>query len=121
MSEKWILVAEKVIELTNSGQLTWKETPSIQSFQTKVGTQIIEISEEPIGNRHNYEFKIFDKNGNIVDAFTDTDLANVPTYSNWEYRLQQMFRLIRRRLSGAEDALDALIKELDKKSDEIPF
>ena len=66
-------------------------------------------------------FNIFGKDGKLTDSFNDETISydkTVPLgFDNWYLLCAALLEMGKRQASGADDALDAMIDELD----DIPF
>lgn len=126
--EKWRELVIRVISNTKKGDISWKTTSDDEAFLARIGTTSVEVStgyasspdfegDEPVPV---VTFKIFDKNGNIVDRFNDEDLGKPEMYRE----MVGFHSYLIRKLSGAEDYLDELLELLPNDSDDdevIPF
>lgn len=118
MSEKWVLLLKSIIKLTNDGLLKWEETSDEDAFQTQVGEVTVEVELRP--QFLEYSVRIIGADGRTVDHFGASDINNL-TGSSWFEDVEHLIDSIRRRLSGADEVLDKLLKSLSEKEDEIPF
>lgn len=100
---KWATNEEKQLFATISGRLLF------------VYDTINEQGEELI------KFSLFDLNDKLSDSFTDETIKDpfAPRgFENWFTLCAALLEMGRRQASGADDALDAMLNELD---DDVPF
>ena len=116
----------KFVELlyrkTTAKQIAWVVNEQNQLYATIAG-RILLITTGV--NEHGEDiivFTIFQENGAKSDGFNDDALSfdnYAPNgFDNWYLLCNAIFELGKRQASGADDALDAMIDELD---DEVPF
>lgn len=123
MSEKWVKLAEMLLDLSAQGKIDWKETAVNNAFVTSVRPYFVEIAEEEVSsNRHDYTIRVYSEDGKTLDEFNDVDLERTQA-KRWEIQFNSLFKSIRRQISGADAALDAILARLEKKKseDEMPF
>lgn len=116
MSNKWVILADKIIAQTKAGKLNWQETSAEYSFQVTIGRNVVELDED--GFSSDYEFRIRDGSGKVIDKFTDEDLSAM-TQRPYLDELGSLVRLIRRQISGTEQVLDDLLRELNERDSKI--
>lgn len=118
MSEKWISLVSLLIRLTRDGLLKWEETSDPDAFQTNLQDVTIEVELLPA--MADYQIRIIGPKGKTVDTFGDAEMRSL-TNDTWFGEMETLVNTIRRRLSGADQVLDKLLKLLQEKEDEIPF
>jgi hypothetical protein len=68
------------------------------------------------------KFNLFGVEGDLSDTFTDETLrydSAIPRdFDSWYLLCEALLEMARRQASGADDALDAMLEELD---DDVPF
>ncbi|MEP3786950.1 hypothetical protein [Ascidiaceihabitans sp.] len=109
MSNKWVGLVSVLLAKTQEGSLSWQETSDEDTFVVVVGSNAVEVEQGGFGDE--FEFRIRDGNGRIVDKFNDVELTNI-SGNDYSDQLQQMFVLIKRQLSGTEKVLDDIISGL---------
>lgn len=119
MSDKWIGLTERIIDLSDRGLLKWSETPDPQMFQAEVGSVLIDLDRFP--EEQKMVVRIRNSQGDIVDAFDDDDLTRLEP-SQWYSRLEKLMNTARRQVSGADQIIDDLMQSLnDLDPDILPF
>ena len=79
---------------------------------------ISEVENQANWENPDYVIRIYNKNGEVVDSFSDEDISD---NSNPYYRkMMNLYRTVVRLNNGSEDILNELLKELPDP-DEIPF
>lgn len=117
MSSKWVKLTEMLIRQTKNGKLDWNETSDDDVFQTVVGSNVIELECDMFSEV--YLFRIRNSRGKLVDSFTDKDLTAIID-EPFHGELEKLMQLIRRRIAGAEQVLDDVLKQLEE-NEEILF
>jgi hypothetical protein len=117
MYEKQIELLTRLLDRTKEGMLDWKPTASDDAFQVSFKKTGLRISRDTDSNGETtYTVEMLDKNGNLVDSFTDTQL-DLEKYSavNEKFYLatREAFELARRKALGADKVIDEIINELD--------
>lgn len=111
MSEKWHRLVETLFELTKANRIEWQEMSDSDTFQTVVGMNSVEIENSSFDN---FEVRLRDETGRMVDKFSDDDLNRI-TGSHYTGLFSEMFNLIRRQMSGSERVLDDVLAQLRTK------
>lgn len=119
--DKWRALVDRLVFYTNTKQVIWKSSADEATFISRISGNQISISE--VENQANWEnpdyvIRIYNKNGEVVDSFSDEDISD---NSNPYYRkMMNLYRTVVRLNNGSEDILNELLKELPDP-DEIPF
>ncbi|MDC0736754.1 hypothetical protein N6L24_00545 [Cognatishimia sp. SS12] len=111
MSDKWVKLAQRLIGLTSEGKLAWQDTSDDDVVQVVIGKNAIELESSGF---HDFEIRVRDGSGKVVDRFSDADLSEISNL-NYASALNSTYNLIRRQISGTEQVLDDLLDELGKK------
>jgi hypothetical protein len=135
-NDKYAFLVEKLYEDTSRGKMPWRISER-NLYSTPIGENYIELSSKERNGDTDIYVYIMDKDGNVLDSFSDVDLADaMPRILGFNSYFSLMFDLLRRvgrRASGAEDVLDNILRglgaspaqvptrQLKSKDDEIPF
>lgn len=113
-SNKRIILVEKMLCQTRSGNVDWEETVNGNEFLvTKVSLSIL-VSKGQGNNGALYIIKILNEYGEIIDEFND---------ETWGYDehvskiFAELYNLARGYAMGTEQALDRLLYSFD----DVPF
>jgi hypothetical protein len=60
-----------------------------------------------------YYVRVVNDDGETVDEFDDADFTGLVTFSAMRTTLRQLHELVRRRVLGADQALDAILGQLE--------
>jgi hypothetical protein len=112
MSEKWTQLTKRLLELDKRGSVEWVESDSSDGIQTSLGSFVVLIREIEALNQ--YVFVLKKANGDVFDDFTDDDLTSFG-FPNAYQQIKDLYRSVHRKVSGADDAIDEMLSELDKK------
>lgn len=119
--QKWASLASHLVKLTRRDKLEWRETSDEETFVTVVGSTVVSIGRSrrigPEGSTPIIEIIISDKSGKVIDRFDDEDIFE---YGVNYTDLADLLLEINRKLSGADEVLDSLLKDLQQQ-EEIPF
>lgn len=119
--QKWASLAKHLVKLTRSDKLEWRESSDEETFVTVVGSTVVSIGRNrQIGSQGAIpivEIIISDKSGKVIDRFDDEDIVD---YGVSYTDLSDLLLEINRKLSGADEVLDSLLKDLQEE-EEIPF
>ena len=117
---KWWSLITLLDSLTERKKLKWDNGTRHNSFITSVGKQIIEIGHvkhDDLGLM--IEVFINDEFGETIDKFTDEDLPRNGELTAYPLMLN-LYRVIARQVSGADEVLDSILSQLQEKDDD-PF
>jgi hypothetical protein len=107
MADKLIQIAELVYNQTEAGQIQWEKTPDINTFQTSFPSYSILIQE----SRDTIIFKICNEEGQVIEQLSEGQASNAG-FPN----LRDLYVTARRAAMGVEEALDEILKALDRRS-----
>lgn len=116
----------KFVELlyrkTLSREIKWGTNEHRQIYTKIAGRSLFAYSELNQDGEDLITFVLFGSDDKVSDKFTDEDIKHnniVPSgFENWYLLCAALLEIGRRQASGADDALDAMIDELDN---EVPF
>lgn len=119
--EKWRALVDRLVFYTNTKKVTWKSSADEGTYVSRISGTQISISE--VENQTNWEspdyvIRIYNKNGEIIDAFTDEEISE--TGNPYYKKMRNLYRTVVRLNNGSEDILNDLLKELPDP-DELPF
>ena len=106
---------------TEEGEIDWKETPKSNSYQAdftnysliiSLGTSSRSGEGEPL-----YILNIIGPTGATIESVDDEELSSQSPENSYYTRMKEIYEIARRRASGADAAIDALIDDLS----DIPF
>ncbi|WP_146174133.1 hypothetical protein [Litoreibacter ponti] len=118
MSDKWGQLLQKLVSLTRAGKLSWNETVHGDEISTQLGEMKVEVQFFELIDE--YRLIVRDEFGKEIDAFTDDELTSTGFISAGGV-FASLFRTVKRQKSGADQALDNILRELDNLDDEVPF
>lgn len=125
--EKWRKLLQLIFTLTENDHLTWRETAIDDEFITSFNDAVIVIAKKKRvsdeGFRHVIEIRLQDVDGKEIDSFDDEDLSEEFGSAEYYVVMKEFMKKLQRKLSGAEQVIDTLIRAMQDKSldDEIPF
>lgn len=119
-AERYARLTEGLFNKTNDNSLVWSSSLIYDGFETSLAGRVVTLSkiDKPRGSAPDYEIKILKiSDYEMVDSFRDTSLADYGSPSNGDYStyyqmMKAMYEKISRQLSGADTALDEILKEL---------
>lgn len=108
-------LTERLLEKTRAGELDWQESPASEAFQVSFTKYSTQISHAELGNDDLFRIEIIDKYGRIAESFSDQDLRfDGENYNtNWYSIMNEIFNGARRRVLGADEALDSILLEIN--------
>lgn len=118
-----LLLFTRLYERTRAGALAWAETVDENAFS--VAFKDFSVHIYPTRGDHDetdYIFQIRNDNGEVVDQFRDTELADMFESNDSKFKLyqkvQSLYEIARRSARGADQAVKSILKQLD---DDSPF
>jgi hypothetical protein len=119
--EKIARLISKLSERTEEGKLNWEQTESQGIFQASFPGYAIRLRKESSESEYNevdfdIVLAIFDSQGELIEEVRDTELGE--DMERPYFFMSRLYDQARRRAMGVEQALDALLEELDN---DIPF
>lgn len=107
-------IVEMISEQTKEGSLAWTKAVSSGSYIVVIGKNTIQLSSESDGVNTDYRITVFDRNGESVDTFLDTDIEqNDENLKKTFYPMMiKLYEDAQRRATGADKVLDDIIAEL---------
>lgn len=115
------MLAETLYSMTVSRKLEWKSDEWISGFATVIGNHVVGIDfSSGQFEENDYHVKIYDQVYSEIDSFSDTDISEPDTrpsvgdFKNHYLLLDALYRTVRRQVSGADDALDSILKALSQ-------
>lgn len=126
--EKYRRLVDLLIERTIENKLEWRWDKSRRSSTAWLGGTALIISEDQNQNHDDlYTVSILNTNGEILETFTDETISvpyeQMTDESNYFKKLQTCYTLIHKRATGADVALDNILKDLESGNDlkDAPF
>jgi hypothetical protein len=120
--EKPRKLMEVLVRRTRAGEIDWQESiPDLFQVSFKDNSVQLRMETDDRNETVVYVVSLLNSEGEVADRFTDEDLDNDQygkTGELWFKELGQLHNLARRRARGADEVLDAILKEVD---DDIPF
>jgi len=117
---KLVELVSRIEKKTISNSLTWETTADQNEFQTVLASFVVRTREyysfgetEP-----DYEIKIIDGSGNILETITNGDLFNILKDETIEGRhpytvMSSIFKNAKRQALGIDKAIDSILSELE--------
>lgn len=106
MSDKWKILADLLIENTIDEKIDWEEDDGL--FMADLGEYVVSLFHDEGNNRFVVQLR---DSGGVIDGFSDDDLIAMGA-SGYYHKFENIARIIHRRNSGAEKALDEIISKL---------
>jgi hypothetical protein len=110
MSKKWVQLASALFQATDTGKVEWSLIEDGKTLSAEFAENSIRIREA--GSSQQYLFEISDLSGRVIDKFTDDDLIALG-YDLAYTKSSEMFNSVKRKVSGADDALENIISEIE--------
>lgn len=117
-----------LVKSTASKAIEWKESPREGAFQVSFKDYSVRLSVRP--NRGtvqpDYVAEIISSDGDIIDVFTDVDLAGANDVKDdlefqnvqWFATMRDLYSAARRQALGVDKALDAILNDLRSSTQE---
>ena len=97
---------------SHDGQLEWEESALGDAFEVALANYTIRIEVE--GN--DYKVSILDKEGRVIESFTDVDLDGRDSQETPYYRvMKEVYGMARRIAMGVDRVLNDILAELEKE------
>lgn len=116
------LFVELVYKKTYKRGIEWRVNDAHQLYTTIAGRLLFVTMEMNPYQEEIVTFTIYDEAGNKAEQFTDEalsfDSSKPKDFDSWYVIASAIYQIGKRQASGADDALDAMIQELD---DDVPF
>ncbi|WP_159043686.1 hypothetical protein [Sphingomonas sp. STIS6.2] len=113
---------ELLYKKTLSREINWATNEHKQIYAKIAGRLLYAYSQLNADGEDLITFVLFGSEDTVSDQFTDEDIKHdniaPSSFENWYLLCAALLEIARRQASGADDALDAMIDELD---DEVPF
>ena len=122
--QRWRKFTDLVLSLSKKGLIPWKETSTENKFLANYKGYIILVESIEHSPQHRGQpiiiVTIEDKEGRTIDEFDDEDISN-DTRAYYP-DLRDLVLSMQRLQTGADDILDSLISDMEKKvhDDETP-
>lgn len=111
--EKQAQLAQMLYRATMSGKLQWRETSRQESVQTTINKYVIQIERRPReGGEYDFIINVINKAGDTIDTFDDNSIKANSEYTEMYSNYMILWSKIKRTLSGADAALDDILKDL---------
>lgn len=111
-------IVESLIERTTDGSLQWNRTPEDILFEAQVGENRISIKFDNAEFETLYSMNIYNKHGDVVEAFSDEDLDAGERGQDgrlvWFPRMKTLYTAARRNALGTDVVMKDILDELDK-------
>jgi hypothetical protein len=108
---KLIELAKLIYEKTKAGEITWEKTAYQGGFQTSFPKYSVIIRKLPVGLGAPTILLLDDK-GEVIEELAYNPVVETPEGA--VRLLDELFDLARRRAMGVDQALDELLRELQK-------
>lgn len=112
-------LSEQLYEKTEGGRLKWSESVLVSGYEVQLGDHIITISSSPGEfESEDYTIQVLSRGYDVIDSFMDNDVLaegvkpKVGSFSGYYPMFRAMYRMIQRQVSGADIALDDVLKSL---------
>jgi hypothetical protein len=110
-------LAERLLEKTRSGEVVWGRTPDDDAFQASFKGYAVQVGKRRVpvdfdDSQVDYFVRVLNEDGETVDEFIDTDFTVGPAARAVGTTMKSLHELARRRVLGADQALDAILGQL---------
>ena len=110
-------IIQSLHEKTISGAITWEETEVDGTYQVSFPNYSVRIFSIKSSTDNDYFIQIINEFGKVLDEVSDIDLKDI--IDNPYKLMKEIHNSARRQALGVEDALDAILSNLDDLG--IPF
>lgn len=120
----WRELTDRLIYASEKKKISWQHTADKATFIAAFGKNVVSFASEfqDFSERPDYVVKIMNKNGEVIDRFSDADLDRGRSGLRYYHSLENLYRLLHREQTGADATLKSIIEMLpDPNPDEIPF
>ncbi|ULO25242.1 hypothetical protein [Methylocystis sp. SB2] len=121
---KQMKLVNKLVELTNAGELEWKQSVKNDVFQLSLrdNTIMIKLNHDDF-DIPDVEIDLINGDGQLVESFTDSNLradneSPEEMRDKWYSLMSDLYESARRIALGADKVLNEILSDLD---DKIPF
>lgn len=105
---------------TEESSMDWEASIIMEGYDAFVGEKVINLTMISNGSSApDYQINILNRTDySIVDTFKDVDIhedvvGNLYGYPTYYRLMEALYNIIKRRVSGADAAIDALLKDLE--------
>jgi hypothetical protein len=112
--DKMVKVIQLLAERTEAGKIQWEETEASGAFQAAFATYSVRLSKRPSRDRDEADdivLQIVNDDGTVVEEVSDVDMH--ARMENAYRTMKAIYDVARRTALGVEQALDALIGDLE--------
>ena len=112
--DRWLNLADLLLEKIKGGALDWAETSNSEEVLTVIGDNSILL--EKIHAIDDFRIVVRNSEGKEVDSFVSRrldQLENSHPFVNYFAEFQAAYRKIQRDILGADELLDEMINDLD--------
>lgn len=117
--DKQFRMIQLLLQHTRIGGIDWKPTPNNETISVsfdKASLLLTRLPSRQTAETYDYRVRIVGSTGDVVEEFKDVDFENRTREAY--VSMGELFELGRRKALGADDAVDAILEELENK---IPF
>jgi hypothetical protein len=124
MADKTVAFVQALVDRTNKGHVHWARTVDEGVFQASFPGYSVKVAKEsqydPEDQSTSYYhvIRIYDKDGSLVEEILVYQL-NKRGWKEAHESVARLYEAARREAMGVEQALDTLLKELEKE--DLPF
>lgn len=117
--DKQFKMIQLLLQHTRAGGIDWKATGDGESISVSFDKASLLLTRLPSRESHDaydYRVRVVGSDGEVVEEFKDLDFEDRTREAYLS--MGELFELGRRKALGADDAIDAILEELEHK---IPF
>ena len=107
-TDKLAQLVLKIHQNSQQGRIDWQATTRSNAFESAFPRYSVRIFTRGEG----VILAILNEVGETVEEVADTDLEGLPGAESWWRVMSEIHEMARRRALGADEAIDALLKEL---------
>lgn len=115
---KWKTLVDRIDYYTSTNKVTWKPSADEDAFVARVANNQLSLhatNNAIDSTASDYIVKIYNKDGEVVDSFSDEDLGR-----DYYPKMRQLYLGITRKNNGSDDILDDILGSLPDPN-ELPF
>ena len=122
---KQYLLINRLFDLTNKGEIDWDPIGDNGTYVATLGEYGVVIasgsgwsitsSNEPAFRPAHVILRLLNSDGDLIDEIRPTDFPDPTEQHEVEIWLEELFSGARRKAKGADEIIDGILTELDKR------
>lgn len=123
--EKWRTLVDRLVSLTDKNKIVWQETANDDEFVSgynNLAITVRKIKKNVQGEPTPFVvIELAGSGGKVIDSFDDEDISEPNDAEGYYPKMNNLLQTIARRVSGADEELDSLLKAMAADDGDIPF